>query len=206
MNTSAQEQDVILFGTCPSCKRGWTQLRPRGRGRRPIYCPDCRAVRRVRRRGGAGTQSGTQPGQATAHTKRFSDDTLGAILASFADAHAGALSGAAYETWRQGRTLPSGLPYPTRQTYAIRFGSWIKACQALGYGDRAPAARRKYKRRWELSDCVEAVARFIAEGHSPTAANYEAWARVREDVPSLALPRQRGVKWSDLVARAREQA
>jgi hypothetical protein len=99
-----------------------------------------------------------------------------------------------YDAWQRERD-DAGSP----ALLIRRFGSWRGACEAAGLSANAT---RSTSRRWSEEDLVAAVATYLAApGATGSFADYSAWAKVQEGVPSGATLRQRGT-WADLKRRA----
>ena len=80
-------------------------------------------------------------------------------------------------------------PWPTHQTYLLRFGTWLQACELAGVPSREP---RIYEKKWTPKNITDALMSFLdfceMTGDKATAANYEAWAPAQE-IPSLTTVR-----------------
>ena len=72
-------------------------------------------------------------------------------------------------------------PWPTHQTYLLRFGTWLQACELAGVPSREP---RIYEKKWTPKNITDALMSFLdfceMAGDKATAANYEAWAPAQE--------------------------
>lgn len=96
------------------------------------------------------------------------------------------------------RKLEDGRPWPTHQTFLLRFGSWRRALLAAGLPANASSAvtgRISYTR----ADCLEALRTVAGRlGRVPSANQYEVVAREsRGELPSLATVRNRLGGWAN---------
>lgn len=124
----------------------------------------------------------------------FSDDRLTAGLSAAAAELGEPLTVGAYDMWQRARE-DAGSP----ALLIRRFGSWTKACAAAGVGANTT---RSTSRRWSDDEVVAIVARYLrAPGSTGTFADYSAWAREQEGVPSGATLRQRH-PWAEIKERA----
>jgi len=127
-------------------------------------------------------------------TPDFSDAQLLAALRSAGRELGEPLTNGACDGWQRGRD-DAGSP----ALLIRRFGSWRAACEAAGL--RANATRST-SRRWSEEDLAGVVAAYLASpGALGTFADYAAWARGRDGVPSGATLRQRGA-WAEWRSRA----
>ncbi len=115
----------------------------------------------------------------------------GAILDALRAAADGGIAMSA-DAWRAG-----GLA-PTPPVIIRHFGSWNAAVAAAGLRPRASSGGG-VRMLFDRGSCVRAVALFLRDpdlSHFGAAA-YDAWARGRDDVPSLATVRNRG-PWAEI--------
>lgn len=127
-------------------------------------------------------------------TPDFSDEQLLADVAAAAAELGEPLTASAYDAWQRPREAASPA------LLIRRFGSWNHACARAGV---ATNKTRSTSRRWSDDDVVRIVARYLADpGTSGSFADYSAWAKEQDGVPSGATLRQRYPKWSELKARA----
>jgi len=90
---------------------------------------------------------------------------------------------------------------PTIVIFIMRFGSWIKACEAAGI-ESGKAFRANYSRAHTEESMIAFVESYLADPRTNgTAAGYDIWQRSVEGAPSLALIRQRIGRWNDIKAR-----
>tara|TARA_Y100001958_G_scaffold147717_1_gene128633 strand:+ start:1647 stop:3113 length:1467 start_codon:yes stop_codon:yes gene_type:complete len=95
-------------------------------------------------------------------------------------------------------------PWPTHQTYLLRFGTWLQACELAGVPSREP---RIYEKKWTPKNITDALMSFLdfceMTGDKATAANYEAWAPAQE-IPSLTTVRKSSAgSWTEALAIAK---
>lgn len=97
------------------------------------------------------------------------------------------------------------LGLPSLPTVTNRFGTWIAAVERAGMTPNA--AFRTYSRTWDAEACRAAMRSVVEElDRVPSVSHYEALARSRDDLPSLATVRNRLGRWSELAAElARER-
>lgn len=125
----------------------------------------------------------------------YSDDRLAADLSAAAAELGEPLKATAYDAWQRGRDAASPA------LLIRRFGSWNEACARAGV---ATNKTRSTSRRWSDDDVVVIVARYLAApGSSGSFADYSAWAKDTEGVPSGATLRQR-FAWAEVKRRAEE--
>ena len=103
----------------------------------------------------------------------------------------------------QNRTEKS---WPSFQTYLLRFGTWINACEKAQVPSRE---RREYERVWTdekiFSELISFVKFCRKEGKKTSGTAYESWAKSRE-APSLATVRKSGLgRWPIAVSRAKSE-
>ncbi|GAA3523058.1 hypothetical protein GCM10022263_09180 [Nocardioides daeguensis] len=123
----------------------------------------------------------------------FSDEQIAADLAAAAAELGEPLTAAAYDGWQRQRLAASPA------LLIRRFGSWNAACAQAGV---ATNKTRSTSRRWSDDDVVAIVARYLAEpGSTGSFADYAAWAKGHDGVPSGATLRQR-FAWADVKKRA----
>ena len=133
-------------------------------------------------------------------------------LTSWAAAEPGVLSCGGYSRWRA-----RNPGHPTRNTIALTFGSWHRALEAAGLGDRAaraprPAggeARRRQQRDAQRARIVAAVLRFEREhGRLPRALEFFRWRyEASVDAPTQGpVYRLFPGGWSEVLECARQAA
>ena len=135
-----------------------------------------------------------------AATKRYSDEELIGFLREASAALGTTLSSQAYDSVALGRRTADGRPWPTKQTAALRFGSWRAAVIAAGL-DAHPPSGAGTRRRFNAQDCVEAV-RAVGErlGRRPSRKEYERCARASAgELPSASTLRTRCGGWNDVL-------
>ena len=104
---------------------------------------------------------------------------------------------------QQNRTEKS---WPSFQTYLLRFGTWINACEKAQVPSRE---RREYEKVWTdekiFSELISFVKFCRKEGKKTSGTAYESWAKSRE-APSLATVRKSGLgSWPIAVSRAKSE-
>ena len=97
-------------------------------------------------------------------------------------------------------------PWPGYQTYALRFGTWINACEKAQVPSRE---RREYEKLWTDENIFLEVKSFVnfcnKEDKKPTAKAYEEWVKTRE-APSLATVRKSRLgTWTAILAKAKSE-
>lgn len=123
----------------------------------------------------------------------YSDEQIAADLAAAAAELGEPLTAAGYDAWQRQRAAASPA------LLIRRFGSWNAACAHAGV---ATNKTRSTSRRWSDEDVVAIVARYLAEpGSTGTFADYAAWAKEQDGVPSGATLRQR-LPWAEVKRRA----
>jgi hypothetical protein len=126
-------------------------------------------------------------------TPDYSDERLLAAIAAAAAELGEPLTAGAYDAWQRSRDAASPA------LVIRRFGSWIEACTQAGV---ATNKTRSTSRRWTDDEVVGIVASYLrAPGSTGTYADYSAWARAQEGVPSGATLRQR-FPWAVVKERA----
>ena len=127
-------------------------------------------------------------------TPDYSDEQLLASIAAAAAELGEPLTAGTYDAWQRGRG-DAGSP-----TLVIRrFGSWIEACTRAGV---ATNKTRSTSRRWTDDEVVGIVAAYLrSPGSTGSYADYSAWARTQDGVPSGATLRQR-FPWAQVKERA----
>ncbi len=127
-------------------------------------------------------------------TPEYSDERLLVGIAAAAAELGEPLTAGAYDAWQRGRDDAASPALVIR-----RFGSWIEACTQAGV---ATNKTRSTSRRWTDDEVVGIVASYLrAAGSTGTYADYSAWARAQEGVPSGATLRQR-FPWAEVKERA----
>ena len=104
---------------------------------------------------------------------------------------------------QQNRTEKS---WPSFQTYLLRFGTWINACEKAQVPSRE---RREYEKVWTdekiFSELISFVKFCRKEGKKTSGTAYESWAKSRE-APSIATVRKSGLgRWPIAVSRAKSE-
>lgn len=116
------------------------------------------------------------------------DDMLRALRRAARETGANGVSGRAYDAWR--KSTGEEFDLPGSQTIIRRFGTWSKAVTEAGL--QANATRRTNYSRMPKTDAVVAVAIFIMTERKAnpyaraTSADYEAYAALNPQVPSIA--------------------
>lgn len=127
-------------------------------------------------------------------TPEYTDQQLVADLRAATAELGEPLTATAYDGWQRGRDAASPA------LVIGRFGSWNNACTRAGVGTNKT---RSTSRRWTDEAVVGIVATYLADPHSTGSfADYTAWARTRDGVPSGATLRQRFPKWNEVKERA----
>lgn len=123
----------------------------------------------------------------------YTDQELIAGVAAAAAELGEPLTSTAYDAWQRGRDAAS-LTLVVR-----RLKSWNEACVLAGV---ATNKTRSTTRRWSDDEIVGIVAAYLRmPGSTGSFADYSAWARTQEGVPSGATLRQR-FPWADAKQRA----
>jgi hypothetical protein len=135
--------------------------------------------------------------------KRYSEEELMECLRAASAAWTGILTGAKYEWFADGRKFEDGRPWPGRQTFMLRHGSWRSALSRAGLPSNPPSAvagRRKFSRE----RCIGALRHAATVlGKVPTAAEYDRLARASEGrLPSQATVRNTLGTWNDALREA----
>ncbi len=127
---------------------------------------------------------------------RIPDEVLFDLLRAAAEVNGndGKLSGNKYEAVADTQRFRN---WPTRQTFALRFGSWNEACAKAGLSPHKPW-RSNYVRKHTEETCWEWVDRFLSSGHGHTFAHLDEWLREQPGSPSSATVRIRLGKWKDV--------
>ena len=126
-------------------------------------------------------------------TPDYSDEQLVASVVAAAAELGEPLTAGAYDGWQRGHDAASPA------LLIRRFGSWIEACNRAGV---ATNKTRSTSRRWSDDEIVGIVAAYLrAPGSTGSFADYSAWARTQDGVPSGATLRQR-LPWAELKERA----
>lgn len=126
-------------------------------------------------------------------TAEYDDAELVAGIAAAAAELGEPLTVGAYDTWQRGRDAASPA------LVIRRLGSWTQACARAGV---ATNTTRSTSRRWTDDDVVAIVAAYLrSPGSTGSFADYTAWARDRDGVPSGATLRQR-FPWAEVKERA----
>lgn len=127
-------------------------------------------------------------------TPEYSDEQLLVSIAHAAAELGEPLTAGSYDAWQRGRVDAASPTLVIR-----RFGSWIEACTRAGV---ATNKTRSTSRRWTDDEVVAIVASYLrSPGSAGTYADYSAWARTQESVPSGATLRQR-FPWAEVKGRA----
>lgn len=123
----------------------------------------------------------------------YSEQQLVAGIAAAAAELGEPLTAGTYDVWQRGRDAAS-LALVIR-----RLGSWNQACALAGV---ATNKTRSTSRRWSDEDVVDIVATYLGSpGSTGTFADYSAWAKAQDGVPSGATLRQR-YPWAETKRRA----
>lgn len=117
-------------------------------------------------------------------TPEYSEERLVAGIAAAAAELGEPLRAGTYDAWQRGRDDAASLALVIR-----RLGSWNQACARAGV---ATNKTRSTSRRWSDDDVVDIVADYLeSPGSTGSFADYSAWARTQDGVPSGATLRQR---------------
>jgi hypothetical protein len=127
-------------------------------------------------------------------TPEFSDQHLVAFLQAAAAELGEPLTAGSYDAWQRSRDAASPA------LLIRRFGSWNGACARAGV---ATNKTRSTTRRWSDEEVIGIVASYLrAPGSTGSFADYSAWAKEQDGVPSGATLRQRYPRWSEVKQRA----
>jgi len=136
---------------------------------------------------------------------QYSDQELIELLHAASRELGGVLAAASYTALSRKRQLPDGRTWPTHQTHALRFGSWVAALERAGLpaNSSSPIAGMHI---FDRAHCIDALVEAQRElGGFPTAAAYGAWASAKNGaVPSLATLRHRCGGWQKALRLAQE--
>ncbi|KRF17034.1 hypothetical protein ASG90_06780 [Nocardioides sp. Soil797] len=128
----------------------------------------------------------------------YTDDEMLSGIRAAADGVDGALTVAAYDTWRAQHGGASGIGI------IRRFGKWHEACQQAGLD---VVVKTTKKPTFSAEAIVEAVAGYLVEpGSRGTYGGYREWAKGRDGVPSGPTVRNHFPKWDELRALALDAA
>jgi hypothetical protein len=132
--------------------------------------------------------------------KRYSDEELIGFLREASAVLGTTVRGVAYDELARTRRTPDGRQWPTRQTSALRFGSWRDALLAAGL-DAHVSSGVGLRGRFNTEQCLEAV-RAVYErlGKTPTRDEYDQCARESAgELPSLSTVHARCGGWKNAV-------
>jgi len=134
---------------------------------------------------------------------RYTDEELLECIETASKKLGGVLTAKAYTAFIRGRSLSDGRPWPGHQCMQLRFGSWRATLHRAGLRAN-PASAIAGQRLFEAGHCVDAIRHVAREvGHSPTAAEYDLWARASEGgLPSLPTVRNRLGGWLNALRAA----
>jgi hypothetical protein len=108
--------------------------------------------------------------------KRYADHELLGFLREAGAARGGALTIAFYNDFAHGRHTADSRSWPTHQTHAKRFGSWLKALHAAGI--QANEQRAGCGMTFGADHCIDAIRAVHQQlGKMPTAREYTQCAR-----------------------------
>lgn len=140
---------------------------------------------------------------SAAHKKKYSNEELIACLFGARDAIGGVLTTSAYTRYARSRHFEDGRPWPTHQTFLLRWGGWRKALAEAGLA-RNPSSPIAGQRLFEAEHCVDALRHAARElGKAPTAAAYDDLAqRSGGALPSQATVRNRLGTWNRALLKA----
>lgn len=135
--------------------------------------------------------------------KLYSDDELIGFLRAASAALGGVLTAQVYTAYARTQKTNDGRPWPTHQTYLLRFGSWRKAVTAAGLAANpsSPIVGQTLFGDGHCVDALRAAARSL--GRPPTASEYDDFARSSNGaLPSEATVRHRLGRWYQALDRA----
>ena len=137
--------------------------------------------------------------------KRYSNEDLLSCLRETSEAIGGVLGVADYNNYAKGRTFRDGRPWPTNQTFQLRYGSWRDALLAAGLAAN-PSTPIAGQRIFSEAHCIDALRHARRElGKVPTSHAYDRLARESQGaLPSLATVRNRLGGWSDSLKASRD--
>lgn len=143
----------------------------------------------------AGTTAGT--------AKRFADAELIGFLIEANAELGGTLTGTAYNVLARDRHTADGRAWPSKQMYAMRFGSWRDALITAQL-DANPSSPVAGKGRFGQTQCIEALREaHLRFGKVPTRAEYERyWHGSRDSLPSSSTVRKVCGSWSEALRLA----
>lgn len=142
--------------------------------------------------GGAGTSD--RPASFPAPTEdACTDEQILRLNRQWVDRE-GTLNGVAY------RAASSAHGWPSMAIVAARFGSWVRALQAVGVAvDAAHGGRPKL---WTNDQLTKVVAEYFAQADKWSLQGLGLWLKAREGGPSLSLVRKRLGPWPALTKMA----
>lgn len=137
------------------------------------------------------------------YQKKYSNEELIACLFAARDAIGGVLTAAAYTKYARSQQFDDGRPWPTHQTFALRWGSWRNALVSAGLPQN-PSSPIAGQRLFGPGHCIDALhhaARTL--GKAPTAAEYDCLAKQSGGaLPSQATVRTRLGGWTAALIKA----
>jgi DNA-binding transcriptional regulator LsrR (DeoR family) len=135
--------------------------------------------------------------------KRFTDAELIEFLIEASSELGGTLTGTAFNVLARSRYTADGRLWPSKQMYALRFGSWRGALIGAQL-DANPSSPVAGKGRFGTEQCVEALREVhLSLGKVPTRVEYERhWHGAEGRLPSSSTVIKRCGTWSEALRLA----
>lgn len=125
---------------------------------------------------------------------RYTDQQIFNALRAVNNSGKNGLSAAKYNQMRTSMQPSSAL-------IIQRFGSWNSALKAAGL--TPAAANRTYERKYQLSEVVEWVRRYLATADQPSYQDFSEWLKSQHSAPAAQTCRNIGGSWQQLVNLAK---
>ena len=126
--------------------------------------------------------------------QRYSDQQIFSALRAVSNSAGNVLSVAKYN---QNRTSMQ----PSSALIIQRFGSWNSALKVAGL---TPAdVNRAYQRKYQLSEVVEWVRKYLATADQPSYQGFSEWLKSQHSAPAAQTCRNIGGSWQQLVNLAK---
>lgn len=135
--------------------------------------------------------------------RKYSDDELRSFLLEASTTLGGVLSANAYTKFARSRKTEDGRPWPTHQTFGLRYGTWRAALLDAGLAAN-PSSPIAGQVIFEVSHCVDALRAAAREVGTPlTTHAYDEYAKsTKGALPSLATVRHKLGRWPEALSRA----
>lgn len=126
--------------------------------------------------------------------QRYTDQQIFSALRACINSGENALSVTKYN---QNRTSMQ----PSSALIIQRFGSWNSALKAAGL--TAADANRAYQRKYQLTEVVEWVRKYLGTADQPSYQDFSEWLRSQHSAPAAQTCRNIGGNWQQLVDLAK---